>query len=439
MGAAAILQAAGLGWQVGTAIGNAVKGAPGTPGGPPRVGTLSKQQQLFNQSTQHVLEQEQMMLANAASQSGAANEAIYRSLGYAPVYSNDAPDPAALKAGANQSYSDTVTAYTDWQKAKQHYERAKAAAGNSHGTQWAKVLATGGMQGWGKGQPKARAARAAAQELKNANDRLSMSRSTYQSKVDAYQSALTNPRQIVSLNPLGPDANGVTPGHDPNNPDDLMQIALDLGNQSLVRALKGEEPIDQTLVHTFVVAEDNLRERLRRQLGPDYETTTAGSQALNDFSRSKAESFQQFNRGTIAMYANMTDQQAQVLSNLRGADINQLLAPADQTLKVAAALGGSAADRTAYITAQRHWLAQQAGLNVQDYTAATGRQLADTASRNLQVAINDQTAKVIAGAAAGGATLGDYLGQQSQNQQTAQDAQDAFSPNNFQAFNPNRV
>jgi hypothetical protein len=413
MGADLYGTAAAIGWQVGTAVGNAVR-HKGRPHGPGANLKLSKNQQLFNQSTQNILEMEQMAIANAASQGNIVNEAVYKMLGYQPRYSNDAPDPAALKASANQAFSDSVTAYNTFKQAKKTYERAKAAAGDSHGTNWAKVAATGGMTGYAKGQPKARAAAAAMRDMKLASDRLDMARSAYASQRDSYQSALNNPRQIIGLDPIGPDpTTGVRAGHDPKNPDDLMQIALDVGNESLLRALKGEEPIDQTLVHAYDVGEINLRERLRRQLGPDYETSTAGSQAINDFIRTKGEAFQQFNRQTIQLYSTMTQQEAQTLTNLTGTKIAQLLSPMDTSLKIAGALGSSADQRNAYTTMNRNWLAQKAGLGVQSYNAATSAQQAATNASELQTVQNNQLANVVGGGLVSGSeSLSRYLGQQ---------------------------
>lgn len=310
----------------------ASKAGAGAGAKPPRVQGLTKNQQLFNRSTQHILDQEQALLANAASQGVAANAEIYKKLGYEPTYDGPAPDYARMKSEQDQAHSDAVTAFTEWQKAKKT----------------------------GKG-------------VKQANAKLSAAKALFSSKADAYNSALANPRQITGLNRLPNNADGTQAGHDPKNPDDLMQVALDLQNQTLIRALKGEEPIDSTLTHSFEVGENNLRDKLRRQLGPDYETSTAGSEALSAFDRQKGEAFESFNRQTVDLFSKLTESHALALSNMTTQQISNMLTPTRTMLSIAGAMGQSAEDRNKYIGLQMDWRAKQAGINVGAYNAQTSR------------------------------------------------------------------
>lgn len=52
-----------------------------------------------------------------------------------------------------------------------------------------------------------------------------------------------------------------------------------------LRALKGELPVDPALERSLEVNERTLREKLRAQLGPGFETSSAGIESLGDFSR----------------------------------------------------------------------------------------------------------------------------------------------------------
>lgn len=80
------------------------------------------------------------------------------------------------------------------------------------------------------------------------------------------------------------------------SPENAAREAVDLTLQQAVEALRGEVETDPTLLRQFDEQETVLRERLRRQLGPGYETSTAGIQALQAFERQKAEAIAGYTR-----------------------------------------------------------------------------------------------------------------------------------------------
>lgn len=313
---------------------------------PPTMKGLTKAQQNFNRQTQSILDQEQAMLANAGSQGAAVSEEVYRKLGYEPQYDSPKPDYAVLKADQDQAHSDAVSAYLAWQKA-----------------------------------PKGSKAK------REANAALSKARDVALAKTTAYHDALSNPRNVIGLNKI-PSPNGAPAGHDPSNPDDLMQVALDLQNQTLIRALQGKEPIDSTLTHSFEVGENNLRAKLQRQLGPDYETSTAGSEAISAFERTKGEAYESFNRSTVELFSKLTESRATTLANLTTNEINNLLTPTKTMLSIANSLGQSADDRNKYIGMQMDWRSKQAGAAINAYGAGTQRMA-------VGLDANDQTNKYI--------------------------------------------
>jgi endosialidase-like protein len=74
-----------------------------------------------------------------------------------------------------------------------------------------------------------------------------------------------------------------------------------LTRERTLKALKGELEVDPTLTHELEVQEQNLRSNLMKQLGPGYETSTPGIQALAEFNRRKGELIYGANRGEITL------------------------------------------------------------------------------------------------------------------------------------------
>lgn len=66
------------------------------------------------------------------------------------------------------------------------------------------------------------------------------------------------------------------------------QVEQGLLNRSLA-ALRGELPVNPALLNDLNQAEQELRERLSAQLGPGYETSTPGIQALSEFAKRRQE------------------------------------------------------------------------------------------------------------------------------------------------------
>lgn len=160
--------------------------------------------------------------------------------------------------------------------------------------------------------------------------------------------AQTTGRKIIGLKPLSGGPSDPT-----QSKDDLFRATFDLENEALARALKGEEPVDATLKTSYDEKERILRERLRRQLGPDYETSTAGASALANFDRERSEAFAQYNMQATQLYATLTSQRAADLSNLTGARIQQLLAPSNAAIQRGQALGGLGKDRLEFTKSQQ--------------------------------------------------------------------------------------
>jgi len=71
-------------------------------------------------------------------------------------------------------------------------------------------------------------------------------------------------------------------------------------------ALKGELPVASGLVAEFNKAEEQLKENLLRQLGPGFETSSAGIEALAEFEQRKQQTFDAARRGDISQIESLS-------------------------------------------------------------------------------------------------------------------------------------
>ena len=66
-----------------------------------------------------------------------------------------------------------------------------------------------------------------------------------------------------------------------------------------MRALSGDLPVDPALEHSFEQQQSQLEETLRKRLGPDWETSTPGMEAMDIFSRRKEDLLESFRTGQL--------------------------------------------------------------------------------------------------------------------------------------------
>ena len=291
----------GAGAAAAGAAANAGAFSGGKGGGGIDIPGRTLQQRIFGRETQRLLETQRDIIGNALAQGSFVEPEVFRLLGFEPEF---APSP---ELGPLMEERDRLQGNL-----------------NAILEQEANLK---GAKGVGADKKRLRKDRKRLRkELEAANAELSQ--------------AQGQQNQLIGLKPR--EGGALDPTGDPN-----FTIASQLQNETLVRALRGEEPVDATLRTAFEEREDQLRERLRRQLGPDFETSTAGSDALANFDREKAEAFEQFNRSVVGQFSQLTESRAAALSGLRSDRINQLFTPSTASFQRAQALGGASRDRIA--------------------------------------------------------------------------------------------
>ena len=312
VGAAAAVASAGV-----SAYGAASKGGKHGGGGPslPETPLWEK---LFNRGTGDLLDEERQVMQDSLAQANFLQPEMYKLLGFEPVYDDkQSADLKGLSDKSNaikQQLGDTQAAIQSVRQAKG--QQAKRAALQAAGVKNVAALERSRVN--------------LLQQQKLADRQLG--------------DAQALPRRVVGMKKLDQTANPTG-----NTTDDLLNMASDLTSQTLVRALKGEEPVDATLKTTFDEREAQLRERLRRTLGTDYESSSAGQQALANFDREKSESFKQFNQELIQSFSgNMAGVQSAI-----GTRMGQMLFPSSAQAQRGLLLGQVAADREAYVAQQQ--------------------------------------------------------------------------------------
>lgn len=105
-------------------------------------------------------------------------------------------------------------------------------------------------------------------------------------------------RQAYSIGDTGREITGFTEA--PKSQADLNQEQiLQLAQEREMKALKGELPVDASLMSDLKQREDQLRQSLSKKFGPGYETSTGGTQALSDFERARQATLDAVRRGDI--------------------------------------------------------------------------------------------------------------------------------------------
>ena len=154
-------------------------------------------------------------------------------------------------------------------------------------------------------------------------------------------SAFTEQQRIQNLlSPFIFESTGVKPIFDPNDPsriisfepitDELKPLRSQIEKGFLERtqaALSGQLPVNPALLSDLAENESTLRETLRRQLGPGFETSSPGIESLGEFGQRRSDLLESARRGdlTLAEQLGISRQQANdlqlqnLLRNITGA------------------------------------------------------------------------------------------------------------------------
>lgn len=150
---------------------------------------------------------------------------------------------------------------------------------------------------------------AGPKKMKWIQNQIKKTRKQAQLSEEQFNQAQAMPKRITEFRPATPDeipADSPYSSHNPRN-----QITS-LTDEALIRALKGEEPLDQSMVNRWRDQETEVRNSLRRRLGPDYENSSIGIETLAQFEEDKEEAFSNYQRDTVLAYSSLSQANAKL-------------------------------------------------------------------------------------------------------------------------------
>lgn len=364
------------------AVGSAAYSAAGSGGGKsgggaPKMQGMAPWERIFNRGTADINDEERRVMEDSLAQANFMQPEMYKVLGYEPIYDDRGATPENLKAlgdkvdelnnrmteGKETQAENKLKIEENRKKIRDLRSQARKLKGKKNRDERQGLIDQIGDL------------RSDIQDMRQESKQTKQDFGPLQQEAAAAQKGLSDaetlPRRVIGVKKLDHPADPTQSG------GDLYRMAFDLQNESLVRALKGEEPVDATLRHAWDEREQTLRERLRRQLGPDYETSTPGEQALANFDRERGESFSQYNTQITAQLSAETESRATSLSNLTSQRMQQLMYPSSVQAAHALQLGQVASDRLGIAgTFQHERLAQYesaANAHSADQAAAAAR------------------------------------------------------------------
>jgi hypothetical protein len=277
---------------------------------PTGITPTSPAQGMFNTGTMSMLDEARQTVENAVGQGEALNPLIYNMLGLQPQY-------ADTSAQLNQ-------AQAAFQSAQDQYNQAKESMSNIQGI-----------------PPKKRTPQQKKQlaQLQRNMDALTLSLGKAR---DAYGQAQTSQKQITGFSRLDPSQ---IPANSPFSSANSLNQAQASETQRLLGYLSGTAAIDPTLVHQYDQAEQSLRAKLAARLGPDYENTSMGQLALQNFTQQRNNAYATWNQQQVEAYHQMAfGGQSQLQSQL-ASQIGLLQEPSQNQLNMGNALAQTTANR----------------------------------------------------------------------------------------------
>lgn len=348
----------------------------------PQFPKRSLKEKLVDNSTLDILFQERLLVNDALAQGAALQPEMFRALGYEPIFADEGGGTEELNAAANSlgELEDQGRLRSELQAQLKELRPGKGRNRRHEGRNIKKE-----RRAIRKQLNKLPRGKALQKATKRARENLAELQSV--------------PRRIIGVEPTAAsDPTGSAGGK--------FRSALDLQNESLDRALRGDLPIDPTLIRSFDERERALREQLRRQFGQDFESADAAREILSNFDRERSEAYQQFNREQIITFSGLTERRAGALDALTRSRLEQLQEPVKAQLVRGGALSAVIQDTGITLgrrDARRQQLFDAQQAQFQDRAFNTAMRAAGLSQEG--EAIGDIVNTLIA-AAAGGAGAG---------------------------------
>lgn len=294
----------------------------------PQVPGYSIKQKQFNQGTMNLLDEARNVVEQAVSQGQEINPMIYQMLGLQPKVIDHSGDLQAAQQEAD-------AAQKQWDEAQQTVAKIK-------------------------GIPKGKRSPAQKKQLRQLKSQMPDLNAALGKATDAMGRLKTMPKTITGFERMDPSQ---IPPESPFSAANPLHQAQATEADRLNQYLAGGE-VDPTLKHQYDAAESALRAKLAQRFGPDFEGTSVGQMALQNFSRQKNEAFATYNQQQVEKYNNLAFQGQANLQNLLSNRIGMLREPGQSAINEGGALSNLATQRLSQQGTVNQWLLGHAGVGV---------------------------------------------------------------------------
>lgn len=289
-------------------------------------------QQAFKSGTMGMLDDARQMVENAAGQGMELNPLIYQMLGLNPQME----DHSAELTAAQQEMD---TSQKQYDEAKTQLDQLKGIPQGKRTDEQKKQFKT----------------------LKKGVDQMGKSLADTRNNFNRLQ---TMPKTITGFDHMDPNA---IPKESPFSAQNPLNQAQATESQRLNQYLAGGE-VDPTLKHQYDQAEQQLRAKLSQRFGADFESTSVGQMALQNFSRQKNEAFATYNQSQVEKYNALAFQGQANLQQLLSNQIGLMREPSHDQMNAGAQLSNVAQTRLSEQSLDEQARAARAGVSVNTIT-----------------------------------------------------------------------
>lgn len=275
----------------------------------PQARSRGQRQRAFDQGTMDMLNSARGAIENAAGQGAQLNPLIYQMLGLSPQMQ----DNSAELASAQQEY----------QGLQAQHDQAQARLDQLNGI------------------PKGKRSKQQKQEFRQLKKQVRLGQKGLEDAHARFSQLQTAGPTITGFNRMDPNAIDATSPFSAQNP---LYQAQQTEAQRLNQYLQGGE-VDPTLKQQYTAAEAALRAKLTERFGPDYESTSVGQTALQNFGREKNEAFATWNQQQVEKYNSLAFQGQANLQTLLANQIGLYREPSSNQAGMAGAVSQMANQR----------------------------------------------------------------------------------------------
>jgi hypothetical protein len=319
---------------IGSTAMNSKKKTDTTPHIPPP----TQRETMFKNATSDMLDEARGVVENSVGQGQMLDPMIYQMLGLEPQYQDNS-------AELQQAQGSLDSQQKQLDDAQQTVAQLKSV-------------------------PKGKRSPEQNKQLRQLKKQIPNLQTAYSKAQTAHGNLMTSQKTITGLSRLDPSK---IPADSPFSSANPLNQAQATESQRLNQYLAGSAPgavgtgaaaVDPTLVHQYDAAESALRAKLQQRYGPDYENSSVGQMALQNFGRQKNEAYATWNQQQVEKYNSLAFSGQANLQSLLGQRIGLMREPQGNEMASGAGLANVAQARTGQEALTNQMLLGRGGVTV---------------------------------------------------------------------------